>query len=427
MNATAKRMTFEKRLILENTLGQKVRSFQTDASDLIIVFRMDSRRVELVSDLSQLESEEIEFRILKNLTVKSLEKVACSIAGVGTLRLAEANEKLDQVGFELAPDQDHTDLILAFQRSSVGHVVAVAALIGLSFLLSYLAVKNPEPNLVTITLPPPVEKTTPQVHVKAALKKIQPIVQKKIKVANKTVTPKHPIVKNQPKQNPIKSPVAVVQPVRNLERVGALAALGGLKNGAKNAEGLDMNSMKNIRSAGVGIGGGGIGDAGTGGARGMLPGQGLIAGSRGNGGKAQSAGGYGTKGLGGGKAGYGKISLVGGTSGVVLSSDDEASVEGGLDMDQIQAVINRNKGQIVYCYEQGVQRQPDLRGRVSVQFVIGPSGRITTAQVAHTSLRSSEVESCMVAKMRTWQFPHPVGNVSVDVLYPFNLQRLTSR
>ncbi len=427
MTATATKLSLQTRLILENRMGQKVRSFHTDSNELSLIFRLDTRRVELHANLLLLEEEGIEFKILKNLTLKSLEKGTCAITGVGILRLADENEKLDSPRFELSPEEDKKDLILAFQRSSAGHVIGVALLIGLSFLTAYFAAQKQEPNLVTITLPPPPEKIVPPVHVKAAEKKIQPITNKKAKVAEKTVTPKHPVVKNQPKHIKVKSTVAVAKQVRNLERVGALAALGGLKNGAKNAEGLDLNSMKNIRSAGVGNGGGGIGDAGSGGARGMLPGQGLIAGSTGSGGKAQSAGGYGTKGSGGGKAGYGKISLVGGTSGVVLSSDEEASVEGGLDMDQIQAVINRNKGQIVYCYEQGVQRQPDLRGRVSVQFVIGPSGRITMAQVAHTSLRSAAVESCMVAKMRTWQFPHPVGNVSVDVLYPFNLQRLTSR
>src|SRR5690606_36254092 len=117
-----------------------------------------------------------------------------------------------------------------------------------------------------------------------------------------------------------------------------------------------------------------------------LMGSGLIAGSPGEGARAQGAGGYGTRGSGGGRAGYGKISLVGGTSAVSLPLDDEASVEGGLDRDQIIAVINRNKGQIVYCYEKGLQAAPQIGGRVAVSFVIGAAGRITVASVAESSL-----------------------------------------
>ena len=188
------------------------------------------------------------------------------------------------------------------------------------------------------------------------------------------------------------------------------------------------DSLKAIRSAGVGNGGGGVGSTGRGGIKGYLPGNGLIAGPAGEGsGKAQSAGGYGTRGVGGGRAGYGKISLVGGTSAVSLPLDDEATVEGGLDRDQIIAVINRNKGQIIYCYEKGLQSQPRIGGRVAVDFVIGPSGRITRAKVAQSSLGSNQVENCMIARMKTWQFPKPVGNVNVDVLYPFELMRVSSR
>ena len=253
------------------------------------------------------------------------------------------------------------------------------------------------------------------------------------KVANKTVIKPRAIVKSVAKvkvksviQNKKATVVRSPKP-QTLDNVGALAALGGLKNGTKGYQGLDANSLKNIRSAGVGSGGGGVGANGAGGIRGVLPGNGLIAGSSGSGGRAEGAGGYGTKGAGGGRAGYGKISLVGNTSGISLPLDDEASIEGGLDRDQIAAVINKNKGQIIYCYEQGLQGQPSLAGRVSVQFVINANGRIGIAKVAQTSLRSAQVENCMLAKMKTWQFPHPVGSVNVDVLYPFELRRVTSR
>ncbi len=216
-------------------------------------------------------------------------------------------------------------------------------------------------------------------------------------------------------------------PATDVRRIGALAALGGLRTGHKGAEGLDMQSLKNIRAAGTGAGGGGIGSSGRGGARGYLPGNGLIAGSAGEGARAQGAGGYGTRGSGGGRAGYGKISLVGGTSAVSLPVDDEATFEGGLDGDQIKAVINRYRDQIRYCYEKGLQAQPSIGGRVAVSFVIGAAGRITKANVAESSLGSRYVESCMLTRMKTWQFPRPVGKVNVDVLYPFELMRVSQR
>lgn len=419
-----------RRLILENRSGQSVRSVMTDSETMTVVYRMDTKRVELHSSVTALKESGIDFATLKTVKISTLEKSASSIEGVGRLRLAQDSEKLTAPGFELPLENDDKEMSLALKKASIGHLVGVALLIGLSFLTAYLAQKPEEPELVTITITPPKE-TAARKTVKMAEQKIKPIKSPKVRVSNRTtkiVKHRHVVTRKPvPQKTTRKSSYAVARPVRQLERVGALAALGGLKSGARNAEGLDSKSMRNIRSAGVGQGGGGIGSSGAGGARGMLPGSGLIAGSAGSGGRAESAGGYGTKGVGGGKAGYGKISLVGGTSGITLPLEEEAMVEGGLDRDQIAAVINRNKGQIIYCYEQGLQGEPDLRGRVSVQFVIGPKGRITTASVANSSLGSRSVESCMVSKMRSWQFPKPVGNVNVDVLYPFELRRVTSR
>lgn len=412
-----------RRLILENKLGQKVRTYHVETGRLALIYRHDTRRVEIHADLEALK--DVSYDVIRDLRGGFDKPV--DIAGVGRLRLAVEGESLDDRTHEL--EEETRELPLFLKRSSIGHLVAVAALIALSFVTGYFAEQKPEPELVTIEMPkmlPPMparervqvaEKRPPRVPVAAVKRKTapRPVVRPKPVQTAKVVAPqKHRmIVRNAPE--------------RSVQRIGALGALGGLKTGSKSAEGLDANSLRKIRAAGVGSGGGGVGDAGSGGIRGMMPGNGLIAGSSGSGGRAESAGGYGTRGVGGGQAGYGKISLVGGTSGLTLPLDEEAVVEGGLDRDQIAAVINRHRGQIIYCYEQGLQGQPDLRGRVSVSFVIGGNGRLTTAKVSQSSLGSSLVENCMVAKMKTWQFPRPVGNVEVDVLYPFELRRVTSR
>ena len=416
------------KLILENKLGERVRTFQVEGDALTLIYRLDTRRIEAHSDLSDLDMDQVEYQTVEEVSVSSLRKNSMKLKGLGLIRLANEEEIATSPTYELPEETDDAQLQILMKKTAIGHLAAVSFLVLFSLALGYFTQTKIEPQLVTIVLPP--KETKALEHVKVSEKKVAPTP-----VAH--VTPKKSVVTKTPKvaqKNIAKiipqrtQPVAVHNaPVRPLERVGALAALGGIKTGAHNAEGLDAHSLKNIRSAGVGQGGGGVGDAGMGGMRGMMPGTGLIAGSAGQGGRAQGAGGYGTKGAGGGKAGYGKISLVGGTSGVSLPLGEEPQVAGGLDSDQIKAVIDRNRGQIIYCYEQGLQNQPDLRGRVSMQFVIGPAGRITTLKVAQSSLESKVIEGCMVAKMKSWQFPRPVGHVNVDVLYPFNFQRVSSR
>ncbi len=403
-----------KLLILENSLGQKVRTFAANSEFLNLVYINDTRRVEAYATLTKLDAEKVSYKLLQKIEVKKMPADGVVLKNLGTIR-ALSDSAINSPSYELPEQQDEENLKLLLKKTTIAHVAVVFLLIMAGWAWTTFFNKEKEEQLVTIVLPKPEapQPKAPVQTVKMSETKIKPTK----KVFKKVVQ----------KKSPVKAYKTRTAKAVDIQRVGALAALGGLKTGAKGAEGLDMNSMKNIRSAGTGNGGGGIGSAGRGGIKGFIPGSGLIAGSAGSGGKATSAGGYGTRGSGGGKAGYGKIAIVGGTSAVSLPLDDEATVEGGLDRDQIIAVINRNRGQIVYCYERGLQSQPNIGGRVAVSFIIGPNGRINTAQVAQSSLASKTVENCMLSKMKTWQFPRPVGNVNVDVLYPFELMRVSSR
>ncbi len=418
-------------LILENRLGQRVRTFKVQSETLNLIYRLDNKRVEAVSSLRDLDEANVEYKLIKSVPVKQITASGLSLVGLGTLKLASEGRVTSTPEYQLAEEDDKGDVAFWMKRSAVGHGVAVALLLAVTFLIGLMSPKV-EPTVVTIVVPK-TEKPMPQAKIQRVAPSEKKIIpqKKQFKVAQKTVQPKNPVVKKQitPRRESKATERRIVRndKPRDLNRVGALAVLGGLKNAKGNAQGLDLNSVKNIRAAGTGFGGGGVGSAGRGGLSGVLPGQGLIAGSSGQGSRAQSAGGYGTKGVGGGKAGYGQISLVGQVSGISLPLEEEATITGGLDRDQIAAVINRNRGQIVYCYEQGLQGSPELSGRVAIDFVIAPNGRISTAKVAQTSLRSKSVEACMIAKMKNWQFPRPVGKVNVDVLYPFELRRVSSR
>lgn len=407
-------MNAAKLLILENAQGQKVRTFAVQSDSLNLVYLKNNRRVEAFSNLDELNAQNVDYTLLKEIQLSQLSEEGLELSGMGRLRLYPASGVKNSPTHLLAEEQDEEQLKTILQKTTAGHLAAIFFLLLGSWIYTNYFMKTQEPPLVTIMLPQEETVKQPEARptVKVSKTKIQQTKKVYRPVAKKVVTKSY-------KVNTTKA--------KDVTRVGALAALGGLKNGHKGAEGLDLQSLKNIRAAGTGAGGGGIGNAGRGGAKGYLPGNGLIAGSAGEGARAQGAGGYGTRGSGGGRAGYGKISMVGGTSATSLPLDEEVTVEGGLDQDQIIAVINRNKGQITYCYEKGLQAQPSIGGRVAVSFVIGPEGRITVAKVAESSLGSRMVESCMLARMKTWQFPRPVGRVNVDVLYPFELTRVSSR
>ncbi|MCX7674839.1 MAG: TonB family protein, partial [Bdellovibrionaceae bacterium] len=101
----------------------------------------------------------------------------------------------------------------------------------------------------------------------------------------------------------------------------------------------------------------------------------------------------------------------------------ESQSSAGLDRDQIAAVVAQNSSQVRFCYEQGLQENPGLAGRVTVDFVIGGNGLVKSARVSSSTLNDSSVENCIVQRLRSWKFPVPDGGVDVQVSYPFTLRR----
>jgi TonB family protein len=96
-----------------------------------------------------------------------------------------------------------------------------------------------------------------------------------------------------------------------------------------------------------------------------------------------------------------------------------AEVEGGsLDPAKISSVVRRRLAAIKGCYERSLRRNPDLQGKISVRFTIGPTGAVVEISVESNTMGDEEVARCIVSVMRGWRFPKPEGG-SVTVAYPF--------
>jgi TonB family protein len=102
------------------------------------------------------------------------------------------------------------------------------------------------------------------------------------------------------------------------------------------------------------------------------------------------------------------------TSGLVTT-------RGSLDKEIIRRVVRRHLTEVKYCYERELVRLPALAGRVVTEFAILPTGRVATALLASSTVGNLAVESCVLAAVRRWEFPAPVGGGAVMVTYPFVL------
>lgn len=93
------------------------------------------------------------------------------------------------------------------------------------------------------------------------------------------------------------------------------------------------------------------------------------------------------------------------------------SVSGRLPPEVIRRIVRQNFGRFRMCFEQGLARNPNLEGRVSVRFVISRDGAVTNASNGGSDLPDSGVVSCTVSAFYGLSFPKPEGGI-VTVVYP---------
>lgn len=374
-----------RKLALRNADGVVVRAMAwplTESNDATLIQREDTKRFELMSSLKGLDALGVRYKTLGVVSHDQLKNGSVSIPGVGALTPIDAASPVLKNEVPSAENNQRWKLSVA--------AVAILAALVLGVVLT-----RPLDN-------PKLEQELKQ-QIVQIVKKIPVKQQVTPTTVSRTETETPQVVKQTNKTAAIK-------------RMGALAVLGSLKTSNQKG-GVNLGAVNT--TAGPGLGG----NAGSGGVQTSIYGKGLVAAPLGAGANMQGGGGYGTKGKGGGQAGYGKLSLVGsaGTSPIPLGR--EAIIEGGLDRDLIADVVNRNMGQIRFCYEQGLQGDPALAGRVAIGWTIGSNGQVKTAQVENTSLNSKLVEDCILLRLRTWKFPLPQGGSDVKVSFPFVLRR----
>ena len=118
---------------------------------------------------------------------------------------------------------------------------------------------------------------------------------------------------------------------------------------------------------------------------------------------------------------------AGAPSGGPAGAQATAAPAGELDKDAIRTGIREIIPAVRTCYEEGLERDSSLQGRLVVDFVIAAKdgeGRIDTAEVQpgeddHDFMNAPLTAQCIVQALAEARFPVPQGGGVVHVTYPF--------
>ena len=103
----------------------------------------------------------------------------------------------------------------------------------------------------------------------------------------------------------------------------------------------------------------------------------------------------------------------------VLPTTETGEVEttGDLDKEVIRHHVASATEQYKRCYEKELLANPDVQGVVTVSFVIGADGSVSTADASGLG---APMDECIADVFRGLVFPKPTGGGVVNVRYPLH-------
>jgi TonB family protein len=106
-----------------------------------------------------------------------------------------------------------------------------------------------------------------------------------------------------------------------------------------------------------------------------------------------------------------------------IVKEGKFNVSGGYDKSIIRAYIRRHLRQLQWCHQKAIQIRPNVAGKVTVRFLINPSGKVMKAKVVHSTVNDKGLETCLAQKIQMWNFPPPPNaGVTAVVTYPFHFK-----
>ena len=102
---------------------------------------------------------------------------------------------------------------------------------------------------------------------------------------------------------------------------------------------------------------------------------------------------------------------------------EDGKATGSRDRDAVAAVVTRHNSAIQFCYQKEVRRNPNLKGKLVMRFVITPPGRVASVNIISSTLNNPAVESCIVERLKRWDdfgaIDSAKGNTTFRQVYTF--------
>jgi TonB family protein len=92
------------------------------------------------------------------------------------------------------------------------------------------------------------------------------------------------------------------------------------------------------------------------------------------------------------------------------------------EADDVESLVRPKVSDFNSCYKEEQLQNPKASGKVLLSFTIQKDGRTSDVRLLASTMKSPNMEGCLVGKIEAWQFPPPRNGQEIKVRYPFSFQ-----
>lgn len=124
------------------------------------------------------------------------------------------------------------------------------------------------------------------------------------------------------------------------------------------------------------------------------------------------------------EAGEGGGEEGGGEEGEAGAAGGEEGGEDTRSTQTIQKTIIDNRKPFRACYDKARKDVPDLKGTLTIHFVLDPEGNVKKAELnlERSDIKSPAVADCAIAELKKLKFPPSSKGMDTTVNYPFDFK-----
>ena len=260
-------------------------------------------------------------------------------------------------------------------------ILRIGLILLLLFGLLFPLLPHPKKSASEEAIPERLAKVMIESQVKPPPPPVQELPKPKIEPEKKIPVPPPPVdrqklarEKAQKQLNQVKDELADLREQMNLEPLAQTKNLSG-------AVGADSHAERSLITSKVGVGSGGITSANS--SRGFGTGAGSLTGHE-----------------------TGAVASQIARSGLDQRGPQRTGSSGkaARSREEIELIFDRNKGAIYSLYSRALREQPDLQGKMVLEFTISPTGEVTMCRVVSSELNDPDLEKKIVARVRLFRF-----------------------